>query len=714
MQNQKTLTLMAAWLLIIWSATASSTSQILYVDDDAVGADDGSSWANAFRYLQDALAIARKAESPVEIRIAQGLYRPDQSREEIPSSRSVTRPGPVGPRRDFLFNVSHGITLAGGYAGLGAVDPNACDPASYVTILSGDLDGNDEPGIPPCDLTTHPSRQDNAYTVVLLGQGDAVGPITGVQIEGASETALLTSGPFPAWNRLLVSDCVFRDNSGVEGGAVKINGGDVTFVRCTFTENWAQSGGAMCFTSYWDWSVDVESCHFCRNYANQGGAIAANTRSMTIRNSILAGNVARESGGAILSRQPLAIAACTFVGNRAREGSALACITDRQWPAGDKLTIADCILRDGGGEISNRSENRLDVMYCNVEGDWPGARILDVDPCFAEPGRWDANNTPDDPNDDTWIDGDYHLKSQAGRWNPASRTWVHDATTSPCIDSGDVYSPYDREPWPHGCRSNLGAYANTPEASLSPASSGGMADLNDDGIVDIDDLAPLVDRWLDQGPLIAEDLNRDEKVSLQDFDVLASQWLAERTEFRFAEYWPLIPGNRWANLPTIRDWGCEFEVTDRFAVNGFDIIEVENGFLDRLGVGSSHTRYRVYVDGALYGTFDRSALDRLPEVSDGFTREWPEVVRNGQPLLDYAGSPLTPVRMTFRQLAALFDDRYPMSILTLYPPEDRNLDILAFTAAAGNVIEAFGRGYGPILEEGFIWMTRTPNYRWYP
>ncbi|NLH44392.1 MAG: hypothetical protein GX448_21335 [Planctomycetes bacterium] len=66
-----------------------------------------------------------------------------------------------------------------------------------------------------------------------------------------------------------------------------------------------------------------------------------------------------------------------------------------------------------------------------------------------------------------------------------------------------------------------------------------------------------------------------------------------------------------------------------------------------------------------------------------------------------------------RQIAALFDDRYPASILTLYPPEDLDLDILAFTTTAGDVAYAFGRGYGPILYSN-IWMTRTPGYRWYP
>jgi hypothetical protein len=37
--------------------------------------------------------------------------------------------------------------------------------------------------------------------------------------------------------------------------------------------------------------------------------------------------------------------------------------------------------------------------------------------------------------------GDYHLKSQAGRWDPNSGSWVKDANTSPCIDAGNPAAP---------------------------------------------------------------------------------------------------------------------------------------------------------------------------------------------------------------------------------------------------------------------------------
>ena len=63
----------------ITSATlASGPPKVVYVDDDAVAGGDGSSWDCAYRYLQDALVDANAADKPVEVRVAQGRYRPDQ------------------------------------------------------------------------------------------------------------------------------------------------------------------------------------------------------------------------------------------------------------------------------------------------------------------------------------------------------------------------------------------------------------------------------------------------------------------------------------------------------------------------------------------------------------------------------------------------------------------------------------------------------------
>jgi hypothetical protein len=115
-------------------------------------------------------------------------------------------------------------------------------------------------------------------------------------------------------------------------------------------------------------------------------------------------------------------------------------------------------------------------------------------PLFAIDGFWNGN---------VWVDGDYHLKSAAGRYDPAAGTWVLDDVNSPCIDKGDPNDPIATEPNPNGGRINIGAYGGTPQASKSPS-----------GIVQTVCTAPIVG-----------DLNGDCKVDYEDFAIIASHWL---------------------------------------------------------------------------------------------------------------------------------------------------------------------------------------------
>ncbi|MGB4046912.1 MAG: right-handed parallel beta-helix repeat-containing protein [Kiritimatiellia bacterium] len=62
---------------------------------------------------------------------------------------------------------------------------------------------------------------------------------------------------------------------------------------------------------------------------------------------------------------------------------------------------------------------------------------------------------------------DFHLKSEAGRFDPQTKTWVVDELSSKLIDLGDPASSYANEPAPNGGRVNVGLYGNTTEASKS-------------------------------------------------------------------------------------------------------------------------------------------------------------------------------------------------------------------------------------------------------
>jgi len=165
------------------------------------------------------------------------------------------------------------------------------------------------------------------------------------------------------------------------------------------------------------------------------------------------------------------------------------------------LHVENSIIWDGPDSIVLGDDPNLVVTFCDIPGVAPGYGNIDADPCFVNPGYWDPNGTPEDANDDFYVHGDCHLRSQAGRWNPVSQTWVNDDVTSACIDAANPDSPLDQEPFPNGGRANIGAYGTTTQASKSyfgnpPCETIVAGDVNGDCIIDARDFALLAGNWL--------------------------------------------------------------------------------------------------------------------------------------------------------------------------------------------------------------------------
>ncbi len=175
------------------------------------------------------------------------------------------------------------------------------------------------------------------------------------------------------------------------------------------------------------------------------------------------------------------------------------------------------------GLIQIESDSAV-VNYSDIQGGWPDGNNIDNDPCFAEVGFWDVNDTPELVDDDSWFAGDYHLMSQAGRWNPASKIWVQDNITSPCIDAGAPNMDWGQEVWPHGKRINMGAYGGTAQASLSSSGIGDIRDLNNDDSITSDDVLLLVDKWNCSDVPLKEDLNLDGIVDSNDLIFFEGNW----------------------------------------------------------------------------------------------------------------------------------------------------------------------------------------------
>jgi len=321
--------------------SSDAAADVLFVDDDAALSGDGSSWDTAFRYLQDALA---NAVPGTEIRVAQGTYQPDQD------EAGNVMPG----EREATFRLRDGVVLTGGFAGLGAPDPDERNIESYPTVLSGDLLGNDGPDFQDYD--------ENSYHVVTGSIADEVTSLDGFTITAGNANA--ESYPYEDGggmynasgsqvSHVLVMNCTFVGNRAVKsgGGILNTDSSEVTVANCTFCENQARRGGGMANAQ--NTSTTVTDCVFSNNTADEegGGMLSLSNGDITVTTCIFAGNVAEHTGGGAMrnyqtdatvtaclfednqgpkggaiyniSNSDAAISACTFTGNQADKGGAI-------------------------------------------------------------------------------------------------------------------------------------------------------------------------------------------------------------------------------------------------------------------------------------------------------------------------------------------------------------------------------------------------------
>jgi len=206
-----------------------------------------------------------------------------------------------------------------------------------------------------------------------------------------------------------------------------------------------------------------------RSSGRIAGAIYCDGASPTITNCLIVGNrTTLERGAAVYCRNSKAVLAnCTLADNYATQQGAGLTLIDS-----DVAVLNSILWNNQPSEILSTGTSTPDIRYSDVRGGWTGECNMDEDPLFVRPGSW---VDPDDADKilapsmtwSVWADGDYHLRSRTGRWDPTAQDWVLDDATSPCIDAGLASIPVANEPMPNGGRINLGAYGGTAEASRS-------------------------------------------------------------------------------------------------------------------------------------------------------------------------------------------------------------------------------------------------------
>jgi len=327
------------------SLTPVFRSGIWYVNAAASGQNTGTSWPDAFRDLQDALAVAQAGD---EIWVAGGVYKPDRGAGD----------------RTMAFELVSGVGLYGGFTGWESRREER-DLALNETILSGDLAGDDGPfereqtsdcfrahdgvgcddaqcqalvcsevigwGASCCDPTLPPNRWDrscanaarlaccelggwnsceNSFAVVKACECDASTVFDGFSVQGAyfvrgrdPEFAGAARGVafFAEDSDIQVAHSIFRDSFWT---GVYLLDSDVAFHQCTMTGNYLALGSVYGSPTFID----------CRFVENTEGAT-------TLGNPVFQG--------------------CTFQGN-GPFGSGMSC-------TGGHARLQDCTIEGNSG-----------------------------------------------------------------------------------------------------------------------------------------------------------------------------------------------------------------------------------------------------------------------------------------------------------------------------------------------------------------------------
>ena len=394
--------------------TKAARATIIYVKHNASGANNGTSWADAYTDLQTAITNAVSGD---HIWVVAGTYKPTATAS-----------------RDIYFEIPNGVELYGGFAGTesdtsqrkdyGAGDANE-------TILSG-------------DIGTEGDNTDNSYHVVYIDDASTTIKLNGLTIsdgyaldapEDYNGGGIYISVNAGNSNQLIVSNCIISDNRAYTGGGVHQESIDnasntiTSYEYCKFINNiaywgggntnWAKSGilttnfnsclfqdnsakeydGGAIFL----WSLSAEcnayitNCTFSNNMVDAagtpnntgGGAIYASastsgdplTCELEITSSSFNNNSSTQNGGAIATKVgnvtlTTSISDCVFNNNSSEESGGCIYIKNSHQDANNTTTINRCKLQgnesgENGGAISTNIESgifALTTSNCLISG----------------------------------------------------------------------------------------------------------------------------------------------------------------------------------------------------------------------------------------------------------------------------------------------------------------------------------------------------------
>jgi hypothetical protein len=276
--------------------SADAAPPPIYVDDTAVGLDNGNSWNDAYKDLQEAL---KRANVNDEIWVAEGTYLP-------------------GTDRGDSFELVQGAEMYGGFPDGGSIF-SARDWKLYETELS-------------CEIGLSSTSLDNCYHVIDSSDGDETTILDGFIITGG-----------------------YADGTGYDGhggGIFNLNAvdGNGVFINLKIIDNYAIQGGGMKNTYSAPTLINVE---IETNNADIGGGINNDQGRISILSSTIIGNHAEGNGGGMYNDAGHPTFKDTsIIGNGADYGGGLYNEDATTLEIIDSTIWANAALYSGGGIFS--------------------------------------------------------------------------------------------------------------------------------------------------------------------------------------------------------------------------------------------------------------------------------------------------------------------------------------------------------------------------
>ncbi|MFH2049755.1 MAG: hypothetical protein ABIJ12_09950 [bacterium] len=474
------------------STPNNDIKEIFFVDAEATGANNGTSWPNAFLSLQKALDVADGGD---EIWVAEGTY--------LPSRR-------CGGNTDRYkaFQMKNDVAIYGGFDPTdGLISFADRNWENNPTVLSGDIGLKDDSSDNVFHVFFHPmgTKLNNSAILdgftIIGGNANASYPLyierDGGGMYNSYSSPIITNiifshnsanhdggGVYNSYSSPIISYNIYSENQAFYGGGMYNSYSSPTITNSIFTENSAGpglgGGGGMANESsspivkdsifslnsadfgggmdnHYLSSPVVKDCLFVDNSARylSGGGINNVTSSPTIIKTTFLRNTADDNGGGINNGSPLVVRDSIFLGNSAGyNGGGLSNIYSSivtnsiflgnsanagggMYNKGPSMAVSNTTLAAnhaatiGGGILNSDTSS---VVNSILWGNIPDSVNVDsgsmaVTYSDVQGGYVGAGNISEDP---LFVNNS----------DPDPTNWdVHLQITSPCIDSGDNNSP---------------------------------------------------------------------------------------------------------------------------------------------------------------------------------------------------------------------------------------------------------------------------------